>query len=130
MVLEIPAGLQHMDGQTALRYARTRHQDDDYHRVQRQQLVLFAMRDKLLSPEVIPHLPALLTQLGGLVRTDLSAGEIASLACLGPQIDRAAIKAVAIDGTLVIPWTTPTGGRVSIPNREAIAPLVREFLGQ
>ncbi len=130
MVLEIPAGLQPMDGQTALRYARTRHQDDDYHRVQRQQLVLFAIRDKLLSPEVIPHLPALLTQLGGLVRTDLSAGEMASLACLGPQIDRAAIKALAIDGTLVIPWTTPTGGRVSIPNREAIAPLVREFLGQ
>ena len=130
IVLEIPAGWQHMDGRTALRYARTRHQDDDYHRVQRQQLVLLAIRDKLLTPEVIPQLPALLSRLGGLARTDLTPTEIAQLMCLGPQIDRAAIATYAIDGTMVIPWTTPGGGRVSIPNREVIAPLVQGFLGQ
>jgi len=130
IILDIPAGLQHMDGQTALRYARTRHQDDDYHRVKRQQLVLLAIRDKLFSPEVIPQIPALLDSMRDSVKTDLSASEIAALACLGPQIDNASITARSIDGTMVIPWTTPTGGRVSIPNREVIAPLIEEFLGQ
>ena len=129
-VLQIPAGLQHMDGQTALRYARTRHQDDDYHRIQRQQLVMLAIRDKLLSPQVIPQIPALISTLGTLAQTDLSAAEIAALACVGPQIDRSAISAQVIDGTMVIPWTTPTGGRVSIPNRDAITPVVSIFLGQ
>jgi LCP family protein required for cell wall assembly len=128
--LEIPAGLQHMDGKTALHYARTRHQDDDYHRVKRQQLVLLAIRDKLFSPEVIPQIPALLDSMRDLVQTDLSASEIAALVCLGPQIDRASITAHSIDGTMIFPWTTPTGGHVSIPNREAIAPLVEAFLGE
>jgi LCP family protein required for cell wall assembly len=129
-LFEIPAGLQHMDGQTALKYARTRHQDDDYHRAQRQQLVLFAIADKLFGPAVIPQIPALIQTLGHLGRTDLSPEEIAALACLGPQIDRANIKALAIDGTMVIPWTTPQGGRVSIPNRSVIAPVIQEFLGE
>jgi len=129
-ILEIPAGRQHMDGKTALHYARTRHQDDDYHRVKRQQLVLLAIRDKLFSPEVVPQIPALLDSMRDSIQTDLSPAEIAALVCLGPQIDRASITAHSIDGTMVIPWTTPTGGRVSIPNREAIAPLVEEFLGE
>ncbi len=130
VVFELATGWQHLDGRTALRYARTRHQDDDYHRVQRQQQVLLAIRDRLLSPDVIPHLPDLLNRLNGLIRTDLSPQEMALLACLGPQIDRAAIETYAIDGTLVIPWTTPGGGRVSIPDRDAIAPLVQQFLGK
>ena len=130
MLLEIPPGLQHMDGQTALRYARTRHQDDDYHRMQRQQIVLLAIRDKLLNPAVIPQIPTLLQSMSNLAQTDLSPVEIAALACIGPQIDRSTIIALAIDGTMVIPWTTPTGGRVSIPNREVVAPIVARFLGQ
>lgn len=129
LVFELAAGWQHLDGRTALRYARTRHQDDDYHRVQRQQQVLLAMRDKLLSPAVIPQLPEFITRFSGLIRTDLAPQEMAMLACLGPQIDRTAIEAYAIDGTMIIPWTTPGGGRVSIPNRDVIAPLVQQFLG-
>ncbi|MBL8055936.1 MAG: LCP family protein [Anaerolineales bacterium] len=129
-IFALPAGLQHLDGATALKYARTRHQDDDYRRIQRQQQVLLAIRDRLLRPEVIPQLPALINALSGAIRTDLTAEEIAALACVGPQIDRSAIGAYAITGEYIIPWTTPTGGRVSIPDRDAIAPLVQAFLGQ
>ncbi len=129
-VFSLAAGPQHMDGQTALRYARTRHQDDDYHRVQRQQLVLLAFRDKLVSPEVIPQIPALVATLGRLARTDLAPQELAALACLSTKIDRSAITAQTIDRTMVIPWTTTGGAQVSIPNREVIAPVVAKFLGR
>ena len=129
IVLDIPAGLQHMDGAMALRYARTRHQDDDYHRVKRQQAVLLAIRDKLISPQSIPKIPALILALQGLGQTDLSPGEIAALACVGPRIDRSAIQALSIDGTMIQPWTTPGGASVSIPNRDQIAPVVQQFLG-
>ncbi len=128
IVLDIPAGPRHMDGELALQYARTRHQDDDYHRLRRQQLVLLGIRDKLVSPQVIPQIPALILALQGLGRTDLSPAEIAALACVGPRIDRSAIQALAIDGTMVIPWTTPDGASVSIPNRDRIAPVVQQFL--
>jgi anionic cell wall polymer biosynthesis LytR-Cps2A-Psr (LCP) family protein len=130
MVLDIPAGPQHMDGAMALRYARTRHQDDDYHRVKRQQAVLLAIRDKLVNPQAIVQIPALIAAIQGLGQTDLSPSEIGALACLGPRIDRAAIQAYSIDGTMIQPWTTPAGGSVSIPNRDLIAPVVQQFLGE
>ncbi len=128
ILLEIPAGIQHMDGATALRYSRTRHQDDDYHRIQRQQLVLLAIRDRMLRPDVLPRLPALIFALQNAGRTDLAPDEIAALACVGPQIDRSAIQALSIDGTMVWPWETPAGAQVSIPDLEAIAPVVEAFL--
>lgn len=128
MLFELPNGWQHLDGATALRYARTRHQDDDYHRIQRQQLVLMALRDKLLSPTVIPQLPALLNNMSTSIRTDLAPEEIAALLCASPQIDRSAIKTFAIDANMIIPWVTPQGGHVGIPDRDAIAPIVTEFL--
>lgn len=81
--IDIPAGLQHMDGQTAVEYARTRHPDSDYGRESRQQQVLLALRDQALSPDAITHLPALLPALKDLVRTDLSPTEILQLAQLG-----------------------------------------------
>jgi LCP family protein required for cell wall assembly len=128
MILDIPAGPTHMDGAQALRYARTRHQDDDYHRIQRQQLVLLALRDRLARPEVIPQIPALIAAMQNAGRTDLSVGEMAALACLGPSIEREEITSLAIDGTMILPYTTPTGGRVGIPNRDLISPLVETFL--
>jgi LCP family protein required for cell wall assembly len=128
MLFALDAGWQHFDGLTALRYARTRHQDDDYHRNQRQQQVLLALRDKMLSPTVIPQLPTVINAMSGSVRTDLAPEEIAALLCASPQIDRAALTPLSIDANMVIPWITPDGGSVSIPDREAIAPVVSQFL--
>ena len=48
-----------MDGSNALIYARIRHDNSDFQRMRRQQQVLFAIRDRLLSPEALPQLPAL-----------------------------------------------------------------------
>lgn len=43
-------GIQEMDGERALQYARTRHQDDDYGRATRQQQVIEALMKKLANP--------------------------------------------------------------------------------
>ena len=48
--VDIPAGRQHMDGDTALKYARTRHQDSDFGRIARQQQVLAAVRTRAAEP--------------------------------------------------------------------------------
>lgn len=50
MVVRFDEGIHRMDGITALRYARTRHGDDDYARIERQQQVLQALVSKLLLP--------------------------------------------------------------------------------
>jgi LCP family protein required for cell wall assembly len=59
--ISIPAGQQHMDGSRALQYARSRHQDSDYGRMRRQQLVLVALRRQA-------NICAMLPRLGDLVR--------------------------------------------------------------
>jgi len=49
-VVRFSPGVQHMDGETALIYARTRHADDDYGRADRQQQVMNALARKLVNP--------------------------------------------------------------------------------
>ena len=52
----LEAGQQHLDGATALKFARTRHGDDDYGRARRQQEVIRAVVDKVLRADMIASL--------------------------------------------------------------------------
>lgn len=67
--LRFDPGLQHMDGETALAYARTRHADNDYYRAGRQQQVVEALARKLLNPIYWPGAYAAVTAN---VQTNLS----------------------------------------------------------
>ena len=85
IVVDIPAGRQTMDGETALRYARTRHQDSDFGRVARQQRVLLALRNRLLQPINWWRAPAVLAAVQRTTHTDLGPLD---LAALGPGAGR------------------------------------------
>jgi LCP family protein required for cell wall assembly len=79
MVVDIPAGRQRMDGETALRYARTRHQDSDFGRVARQQQVLAALRGTLLQPVNWWRVPAVLAAVRRTTQTDLGPLDLVPL---------------------------------------------------
>jgi LCP family protein required for cell wall assembly len=70
-------GWQHMDGQTALKYARTRYSDDDYFRAGRQQQVVDAVMGKLVNP--LLWLPAF-AALEGSTDSDLNVLDYALIA--------------------------------------------------
>jgi LCP family protein required for cell wall assembly len=127
LVLEIPAGWVHMDGRTALMYARTRHQDSDFGRMRRQQQVLMAIRDKLLTPETIVALPALAQLVYNSVRTDLTLDEVGLLGCVGPQIPGESIARIVMDTTMVQAFTTESGAQVLRPKMDVILPLLETF---
>ncbi|GIV96635.1 MAG: LytR family transcriptional regulator [Herpetosiphonaceae bacterium] len=99
--LYIPAGLQHMDGTTALRYARSRHQDADFGRSQRQQQVLrailHAMKERGLIDQIIAG-DAILEELRTAVSTDLPISDLSSLRAL-------ARLASAISGDRLVSYT-------------------------
>jgi polyisoprenyl-teichoic acid--peptidoglycan teichoic acid transferase len=74
MRIEFQPGVQHMDGPTALIYARTRHADSDFGRAERQQQVLRAIAAKLKQRGVLGDAvlaPRLLGGLEGAVKTTL-----------------------------------------------------------
>jgi LCP family protein required for cell wall assembly len=127
MRIEIPAGPQHMDGETALRYARSRHGSSDFDRAKRQQQILIALARRLLDPEMWPDLPAVYQVVMDHIDTDLSVGEMMLLAPTLYRVGPDGIEHRVIDREMTQPWTTPTGGAVLLPRWELINPLVQEL---
>jgi len=95
-----PSGWQHLGGERALQYARTRHQDGDQRRSERQQQVLLALRDQAINLNLISKLPTLIGQFGDSVRTDIGVDTAIRLARLGTEIPRDQIRQLSLMPTL------------------------------
>ncbi len=128
--LFIPAGQQHFDGVMALKYARTRHQDNDFYRARRQQQVVLAVRDKALAlglPTLISRAPSLYNQFERGIRTDLSLQQIIELAQIAGDIPDENIRNEVLDHNYVSNYLTENGASVLIPINEAIEPLILQM---
>jgi LCP family protein required for cell wall assembly len=121
----IPAGLQHMDGRTALAYARSRHTDSDLGRNARQQQVLLAIRRQGMNLNLLSKLNDLAGELSDAVRTDLSVSQVGSLMMLAQDIGVDSIQTVQIDASMVR-QTFIGGADVLVPNWEIIRPLISQ----
>lgn len=87
-------GPQHLSGEQALEYVRSRHADlvGDIGRTQRQQEVLAALKKKLNASNIFDHLPALFRDLAGKVYTDLSENEMLSVANFARDLPASSIQ--------------------------------------
>lgn len=83
----IEPGRQHMNGTQALRYARTRHQDSDYGRMERQQQVLVALRKQLNVCALLPRIPELVAIAKRTLTTDIRYRELPELIELAARVD-------------------------------------------
>ena len=125
----LPAGQHHLDGATALKYARTRATGGgDFDRTARQRQIVLAVRDRVtnldLLPELIAQSPQLWASLQGAYETELTLAEMVDLAIAASHIPTDHIEAAAIDQTCTSPWVTPSGAAVLLPDRVAIDALV------
>ncbi len=122
----IPAGLQRLDGQTALEYARSRHSDSDFGRNQRQQEVILAIREQGLNLGVLTN-TQLQAALQGAIKTDLSAGDIVALGQLALGMKRENIRQFAIDSNITRQQFI-NGADVLVPDQAAFNQLIQQFL--
>jgi LCP family protein required for cell wall assembly len=121
-------GLQHMSGQRALEYARSRMSTTDFDRANRQQLILLAIREKALSLNIITKLPSLITTMGNMVKTDMTLNEELELAALAPQVDIANLKRAVIQKPLVYGYTRPADkAQVQLPKWDLIQPVIQDL---
>ena len=90
--LYIPSGIQHMDGEQALRYARSRNTSDDFDRGARQQRVLLSLREQADPQILLPRLPELVEALKSAVRTDIPLDQFDELLGLASEVDTANIR--------------------------------------
>ena len=82
----IPEGQHHIDGETALWIARIR-QYTTFGRAENQNIVMCALRKKILSPAIVPAVPELITTFQRYIQTDLSPEQLNQLACLATQMN-------------------------------------------
>jgi LCP family protein required for cell wall assembly len=128
MEIYIPAGVQQMDGVTALQYARTRHSSSDFARMDRQQQLLLAARDKVMSLDIpITRIPAILDLVGSSVQTDLTLEDMFLLAEAARNVDRSSIRSGVIDGSMTTTVITPQGWMVEVADWDKVRALVNEL---
>ena len=129
----IEAGLQHLDGATALKYARTRHSSNDFDRALRQQQVIYAIRDKALNPSVWPQLlaqaPVLWQELSDKMHTGLDFLTVLQLAMYLKDIPSENIVTGVVDRAYVDDYTTASGAMVLVPRQAALGNLMAEVFG-
>jgi len=123
--IDFQPGYQLLDGLNALRYVRTRHdQNIDFGRNQRQQQFLSAAREQVMRWNLPLKLPGLINTLFDYVDTDLSTNEILKLAYWVLRLDSSRIKTGAITGAT----GDINGSFYVLPTEEQLANAVMDFL--
>ena len=102
--LSFTKGLKHMDGTTVLKFVRSRHgtggEGSDFARSARQQKVILAFRQKVLSTETLTS-PQKIIELsktfGDTIDTDIKDEDVTLFAKLGLKIEPSTIRRVVLD---------------------------------
>lgn len=119
--LHFDAGLQHMNGATALKYVRSRHSDQDggdFGRARRQQLFLEAIKKELISLGFIPKIIPLMDELADHIQTDIDP-VFANKLLLGSQVgaDYISKQFVLDDNDYIRPAYSDGGQFILISNQ-------------
>ncbi|WP_218082608.1 LCP family protein [Anthocerotibacter panamensis] len=130
LYINLPQGWQTLGGQQAQQYLRFRHDElGDIGRVQRQQEVIRALAEKALRPDTLVRLPDIFQVIQRNVDTDLSVGDLLTLARFGLNVDRDRDLQLVL-----LPGRFSTPGEFSssfwIPDEQKIQGLSARYLGQ
>ncbi|HLG78553.1 MAG TPA: LCP family protein, partial [Ktedonobacteraceae bacterium] len=133
--LYIPPGPQHLDGETALEYVRSRHADlvGDFGRSARQQQVLTALKTKLDNPDVFSKLSQIANDLKGYLKTDMQLPDVLKLMNFGRSLNLNSIQKLVLGPPYSTTGTAPAGtpdagASVVIPDCEKIIPAIAQML--
>lgn len=132
-------GKMKMDGETALKFVRSRHSDThggDFARSERQQAVLTALKNKLITLGAIDNYPEFVDLLSNSLRTDLDLEELSSLIDLVGNPDEYDIRLVNLSTeNVLIHATSSSGAYILIPqegigNWERVHTFIKESLNE
>ncbi len=129
--IHFDAGCQELDSERLLQYARTRHGNSDIDRSRRQQEVIMAVRDRVLSAggviALLPRVPALWESVRENVRTNLSLQDIVRLALAAEGISSENIRQGQITFEEVYLQQSPEGEDILVPISTDIRLLIQDL---
>ncbi len=129
MRIYFPAGWQHLNGERALQYARTRHDDGDAMRSIRQEQVLMALLNQAQKSNLISNAAQLIGEFGDTVRMDLSPSQALELARLGMNFNQDNITQYSLMPALT-EVTDPNQPYYLVPSWDNVATILSEFAGE
>ncbi|HEX9738528.1 MAG TPA: LCP family protein [Candidatus Limnocylindria bacterium] len=126
----IEPGTHHMDGYTALAFARSRKGagDNDYTRADRQQRVIAAMVNNIKGGTWLLNMPSLLNAIGDTVATDIPGELLPHLARALLDGDLSQIDRLVIQPPYVASGRLSDGTYILTPDIEAIHAAVHDML--
>lgn len=132
ITVHFDSGCQTLDSERLLQYARTRHGNTDFDRAERQQEVMRALREKVLSlggvAQFVGQAPVLYNELRDSFQTNLSIDEILQLGSLITQIPQDNYRFGVINYLYADQAKTTTGDDVLILKTNAVRSLLQEVL--
>ncbi len=124
--IDLAEGWQTLNGERAEQFARFRDsKNGDIGRVQRQQALLKALRNRLTSPKVLPHLPQIIRVMQKYIDTNLSLEEMLAVVNFGLKLEQADLKMVLLPGRFSDPEEYATS--YWIMDQEKRDRLVRDY---
>jgi LCP family protein required for cell wall assembly len=120
----LPAGPVQLDGTTAKKFATYRYVQTDFGRTQRQQQLIWAIRNRVLEANLLPKIPVLWSALSDTFTTDLDLPAVLKLARLASRLQARDIHGMQL-GDMIEEYTTSEGWMVLVLKDKA---LVREKL--
>lgn len=125
-------GAYHMSGAEALCYVRMRYTTSDIDRLRRQQEVVLAFFNKMISIDGLAQIPEFYGLLSSFIQTNVGLGDIVAQIPLGATIasDTSRIRRFAVDSGKYTSYTIPySGASVLLPIRSAIQAMLRSAFG-
>jgi LCP family protein required for cell wall assembly len=110
----LPAGEVKLTGADARKFATYRYLTTDFGRAQRQQQLIWAIRNRAESLDIIPKIPQLWTALGGAFKTDLGVFDVLRLARFGLELDATKVTGASLAPDVIKPYTTKGGAAVLV----------------
>ncbi len=121
--IHILKGYQHMDGDTAQKYLRYRGDElGDIGRVQRQQHFVKAFYERLLQPDTVTKLPALVEIFQRRITTSAELFDTAHLTMLLRKLSTETPQVIMLPGE-----ESPADPSLWLPNQEKIADKINEL---
>jgi LCP family protein required for cell wall assembly len=118
--VDLQPGVQHLNGKQALGYVRFRHTDSDFHRIERQQKFMRAVKERLKEPSVWMRAPQVLAAGLRHTRTTMEFEQLLALALFARQLSDEQIR------TETLPVRDGAGTSL-IVKREEATQLIREL---
>jgi polyisoprenyl-teichoic acid--peptidoglycan teichoic acid transferase len=126
----LKAGKHHLNGEQALQFARSRANSDDFSRMAQGQILIKAVLNRVLQPDIWSKLPNIIKSNQSIANWNVPYWMMPRLAFAILRSGQENIDARTITRDMVRPFVTDLGAQVLEPDWDSIRIVVKEMFGE